>query len=426
MNVHLISAIIKGLWAIDPEAALSYAPLLNNLIGEGMKLEFSFDGQQFNPYAVGAVAPIMAGKWTSWEDVPEGSIAVIPLKGPLMKADQYCGPIGMASIGQIIKKADDSRKIDSIIFDIDSPGGTVDGTVALAEIIANVKKPNLTFANGQMGSGGLWIGSHANEVIAADNKTQIGSVGVILSFADLQPAYEKLGVKFHNIVSNLSPDKNKMFEMIREGKYDEYKKEVLDPLATDFQAAIKKNRPNVKDDQLTGKVYFAENLVGTMIDSIGNFDYAIERARVLAEDYKRKTSSNSNSNTQTAMKKQYSHVNAILGVEKLEATEEGVFLNEDQLQAMDTRLEKAGQDETALATAVQDKEKAEQDLATAQQSITEKDAEIADLKKNAGAESAKVIAETDPKLKSEKSGNITSEKKSFMENLDAVSEEFGL
>jgi len=52
MNIHLISAILKSIWAIDPDAALSYAPLLSNLIGTGMKLEVKFDGQEFKPFGI--------------------------------------------------------------------------------------------------------------------------------------------------------------------------------------------------------------------------------------------------------------------------------------------------------------------------------------------------------------------------------------
>ena len=94
-----------------------------------------------------------------------------------MKNDQYCGPAGMATIGNYIKTADKSEKIDAIILHIDSPGGTVDGTSDLAEIVKNTSKPILAFADGMMGSAAMWIGSATKEIIAANNKTQAGSIG---------------------------------------------------------------------------------------------------------------------------------------------------------------------------------------------------------------------------------------------------------
>lgn len=419
MNIHLISAILKNIWAIDPDAALSYAPLLNNLIGTGMKLEFAFDGQEFNPYAVQAGQAVTKGRLQSWNEFPEGSIAVIPIAGPLMKEDQYCGPAGMASIGKVIRSADKASTIDAIILHIDSPGGTVDGTMDLAEIVSNTSKPIIAFVDGLMASAAIWIGSAADEVIASNNKAQVGSIGVMMSFADVQPAYEAIGVKFHTIVAEQSKDKNALFEAVRSGKYDDYRKEVLNPLAADFIAAIKQNRLGVKEDQLTGKVFFAESVVGSLVDSIGNFDYAVQRASELAAEHKKTIKSTSNP---ISMKKQYASVNTLLEVDQLEAQEEGVFLNEDQVATIDAALEKGSADATALQAANEAKTKAEADLAEAQASITSKDAEIAQLKKTAGAEPAKVISEKETGPAGKNNGNVTDPKATFEDNLKAVEE----
>jgi len=422
MNIHLISTILKSVWAIDPDAALSYAPLLNNLIGTGFKTEFSFDGQKFNPSVIDDFPDDDDIDNEKLEVDRKRKVAVVPIKGPLMKDDQWCGPAGMASIGAYIKELDNDDNIDAILLHIDSPGGTVDGTMDLAEIVANTTKPVVAFADGLMASAAMWIGSAANEIIASNKKTEIGSIGVMLSFADLQPAYEKLGVKFHMIVADQSKDKNRIYEDLRQGKYEEYKKEVLNPLAADFISAIKQNRPGVKDDQLTGKVFFAEDLVGSLVDSIGNFDYAVQRASELAAQHKKELESKTKK--PVSMKKQYAHVNKVLEVDQLEAQEEGVFLNEDQVASIDAAIEKGNKDATNLQAATAAKEKADADLAAAQKTIQEKDAEIAQLKQSAGAESAKVISETEIPAGGEKDANVVSENKSFEENLDAIQKEF--
>jgi protease-4 len=292
----------------------------------------------------------------------------------------------------------------------------------LAEIVSNTSKPIIAFADGLMASAAIWIGSAANEVIASNNKAQVGSIGVMMSFADLQPAYEAIGVKFHSIVADQSKDKNALFEAVRAGKYDDYRKEVLNPLAADFIAAIKQNRPGVKDDQLTGKVFFAESVVGSLVDSIGNFDYAVQRASELADQHKKEL--DSQTKKPVSMKKQYANVNQLLEVEQLEAQEEGVFLNEDQVAAIDTALANGTKAAADLQTATADKKKAEGDLAAAQQSIQEKDAEIAQLKKTAGAEPAKVVSQKETAGAVEKNDNVVSEEKSFEENLEAVRKEF--
>lgn len=416
MNVHLISAILKSIWAIDPDAALSYSPLLHNLVGEGPKVEFDFTGREFAPVVMSPQGTRINPKWGIEESYPEGSVAVIPLKGPLMKEDQYCGPAGMATIGSILKAADRHRDISAIVLHIDSPGGTVDGTADLADIVAGLEKPVVAFADGLMASAALWIGSAADEVMASGGKAEIGSVGVMLSFADVQPAYEKLGVKFHSIVSSLSEEKNRLFNDVREGKYDEYRKEVLDPLARDFIAAMKRNRPGAKEGELTGKLFFAEEVQGTLVDSIGTLEDAVRKAASLAENKKI-----TQSKTTHAMKK-FTKINQVLGVEQLESQDDGVFLNQDQLEALETALDQQAVDASALQEATAGLASAREEVTDANARIEELEAEVATLRTGAGAEPARIVASQDP-VKTDKDANVTSGKKSFLENLEAVERE---
>ena len=424
MNYHLISAIVKGVWAINEESALGYAPLLNNIIGNSA-VAFEFDEEQFKPFSIERSTGNYS-RYSGWDKAPKGSVAVIPISGPMMKNDQYCGPVGMETIGQMIREADDAYNIDGILLKIDSPGGTVDGTVALAEIVENTKKPIIAFADGLMTSAALWVGSSADEIIAATARTQIGSVGVLLTFADLQPAYEKLGVKFHTIVADQSKDKNKMWEDLRAGKYDEYKKQILNPLADDFISHIKTAFPAVTDEHLTGKVFFASDLEGTIVNSIGNFDHAVSRLGQLIDEQKSTSSLNNNN---TATMKKFEAINKVVGAE-LVATDDGVFLNEEQLDKVNTAIEQGVSDAAALETAntaTADAEKAKDtavaDLDAANDTIKSLQAEIEDLKKKPGAETAKAVTESDKIVEEEKDGNVTSDSKSFIENLEAVKEE---
>lgn len=103
--------------------------------------------------------------------------------------------------------------------------------------------------------------------------------------------------------------------------------------------------------------------------------------------------------TPQPMKKQFIKVNEILNVERLESTEgDGVFLNEGQIEALDTKVNALEQEviaEKENATKEKDRaDKAEADLATANNSISDKDKEIAtlttqveNLKKGPGATS---------------------------------------
>ncbi len=263
MKIGIPTALSKGVWAISPEVAFVYGSFVSSLLaGENVQMDVIAE----SPYTT--VASDSSGT--------QKRVRVIPIKGPLTKETQMCGPIGMAEIGNQIMRADSSFDIDAILLDIDTPGGTVDGTIALAEVIRNTKKPIVAFVNGMAASAGMWIASAADKIIASTNFDSVGSIGVMTSFLDMQPMWEAAGVKFHTLLADQSSDKNKMFDEIRAGKYTDYIKERLNPLADAFRTFIRENRPNITDDMLSGKVYHAKDVIGSLVDSIGSFDAAIE------------------------------------------------------------------------------------------------------------------------------------------------------
>jgi protease-4 len=381
--IRLVSAILKGKWYIDPEFAFAQGPVVAGLLNNQPTF-MAITGETQELPAIGvSVAAEEGGKIYGvrhsyrygFDNAPVGSVAIIDVQGALMKEDQDCGPNGTATIGRIIKKADNHPNIIAHVLVVDSPGGTVDGTQALAAIVKSTTKPVVTFVDGLMASAALWIGTSAREVIASTDTDEVGSVGVILNFADMRPVYEKQGVVFHTVVANTSPDKQKSYNDLRAGKYDEMRKEVLDPLDEKFMNAVRENRPAAEDRHLTGKVFFARDVMGVFVDSIGTIETAIVRAAELAEP-----ESDSDSNTNQLSKnitsmKQFTLLNAVLGVPSLESVDEVVSLNEEQLAEIEGALE-----QTNLVVAERDTAFAERNSANAARdlAVTEREAAVAE------------------------------------------------
>jgi ClpP class serine protease len=337
------------------------------------------------------------------------TIGIIQLHGPLMKYDQDCGPMGMLSLTDIFKRNDNNPNLHVHILDIDSPGGTVAGTEEFGDAVRAAKKPTITIVRDLMGSAAVWVGTGSKEVYASKELDEVGSIGVMMSFADLEPYYERLGVKFHSIEAEQSKDKNKIYKDLKKGEYDEYRKTVLNPIADKFISVVKQSRPNVKDDQLTGKVFFARELVGTLIDGIKTFDQVVARAVELAESNsatQSKTASHQSLNN--TMSKTFLNLNKAVGAE-LEVADGGVFLTEEQAALADTALVENEPDTTALAavqterdTAISERDAAITASDTATQTvadrdtrITELEAEVARLGRAPGASSAATVVETD-------------------------------
>jgi signal peptide peptidase SppA len=324
-----------------------------------------------------------------------------------MKYDQDCGPMGMQTLSDIVRSMDKNPNIHAIILRIDSPGGTVAGTQELGDAVAGTSKPVIAITEDLMASAAYWVGSKAKELYASKELDEIGSIGVMTSFADAQPYYERMGVKFHTILADQSKDKNKMFADIQKGDYDQYKKEVLNPLADQFIKVVKESRPNVKEDQLTGKVFFARDVVGSLIDGIKSFDQVVKRAIELS-DAKEKQYAVSPKIQDNSMKKTFLNLNKSVGAE-LEVADGGVFLTEDQAAQVDASLVPAQPDTTALTTAQTERDAAiaqrdsvtaERDtanttIATRDARIAELEAEVTRLQGTAGATSARVAAKTE-------------------------------
>jgi len=439
MNYALISSIVRGAWAIHKDVAEAYAPFIFQMLnGIDTKFENTFsqdinDPKSNIPFAINpkSANPVRYNWYDGFKDAPEGSVAVIPIMGTLMKNDQMCGPMGTASLRRILKAAEQNDNIVGHLFHSDTPGGSVDGTEVFGNEILNAEKPTLDFIDGLEASAGVWLGSNAKYRMASTGLDQIGSIGVLMSFFDFIPHYEAQGIKFHQVVSNLSPDKTKMFDDLRKGKYEEYKKKVLDPIAIEFQNTIKKNLPNVTDDMMTGEVYMAKDLKGIMIDEIGTFDQALEQVADMAK--KRTIVSKPNKNSAKNMEK-FKHVAALLAIASIELDGDNMAsLSKEQLEKIDATLaanettaatlQTAQNDLAAKTTELEEAVTAHSEEITALKAsneeatntlksehataLQEKDDQITALGEGAGAPGAKVVVKSDPDASEGEEGPVT-------------------
>ena len=357
MKFRILSALLRSAWAIDERFAIAHGGIVAGLL----------NGMEFQP----AIKPAEAANSLPFyisEDFEEieasdltisnsNSIAVIPVRGTLMKEDESdCEyfQAGMRTLSERVLEADRDPNVIGIILYIDSPGGTVDGTKAFSETIKSCKKPTVAFVDGIMASGALWIGTSARCVIAQNSTTEIGSIGVMVAFADMQPVWEKEGVKFHRINADQSKDKNKNFTDALAGDYAGIKKEELNPLADQFIAAVKANRPNISNSVFTGKVYFAEEALSLgLIDQIGSFETAVTAVSEMApqQNLQNKPSAISKKPKQISKTMLAPTLIALLQVEAIESTADGVFLSIENIQAIENELSGNQKDiDTANAT----------------------------------------------------------------------------
>lgn len=115
-----------------------------------------------------------------------GQVQVITLHGTMFKEGQFCGPSSAAAFSRDVRQAADNPEISSIVIDLYTPGGQVDGTVERAEAVAYArsKKHVTAFVNSGAYSGGYWVAVEADEIVMSDPTAGTGSIGVVCSYID--------------------------------------------------------------------------------------------------------------------------------------------------------------------------------------------------------------------------------------------------
>ena len=224
-----------------------------------------------------------------WDSAPKGSTAIIPIKGTLLKYGTMC-QYGALELAQLIRLAAAHPNINAIVLDIDSGGGAVNAVAPLTEAIRFVKTTGKPIgASIDMAcSAAYWVASET-DILVADNSisAMVGSIGVMLTFADMAARYEKEGIKIHTVYSKFSGQKNKEMADAMEGDYEAIQTNMLDPLAIRFRDAVKANRKgklNLSDESiLEGKTYFPEEgkSIG-LIDKIGDSMAAVLAVSAMA------------------------------------------------------------------------------------------------------------------------------------------------
>lgn len=135
----------------------------------------------------------------SGKDSSEGSVAIIAIRGTLMKQEtSFSSGTSTVAARKVIRAAASDSSITSILLKIESPGGTVAGTKELADEVKAAAKVKTVWAyiEDLGASAAYWIGSQASR-ISTNQTGLVGSIGTFMVVHDLSEMAAKEGVKVH-------------------------------------------------------------------------------------------------------------------------------------------------------------------------------------------------------------------------------------
>lgn len=205
----------------------------------------------------------------------EEGIAHLYIQGPIGKKlsflEKMCGATDIDLLRDEIDFAVTYPEVNTLLFHVDSPGGSVDGVPELAEYIADISKDKQTVAlvDGLACSAAYYLISGCNSIIALGKTSYIGSVGVYAYLLDESRKYENAGVTPVLIKSGVKKGEGLPGMPITEEMKAGIQSEV-DYLYKNFADFVSKYRPDIdKEKSMNGGSWYAEEaLTRGFIDSI--------------------------------------------------------------------------------------------------------------------------------------------------------------
>lgn len=288
-NRTVLNEILTGQWLISYSGLLQLGHLFTNLDPkaetDSKEKDRSAQLLSFYDKDYNAIRP------GNSSEIPEGSIAVVNIVGPMTKYSSWW----MLGANEIIYQLDflnNVSNVAAIVVYVDGPGGSVAAIPAFIDFAKRKKKPIVALCDASL-SLHRWIPDAIADYQMAENNicARFGSVGVVSSWMDAKKYYEEMGVKVHEVYPDESAHKNEIWRAIQDD--EEKGKQMLktmhlSPMAQKFQEAVRAAHPNLKEEEgvLTGRTFGTDDAIRIgMINKQGNMMEAMQVAKALAEAY---------------------------------------------------------------------------------------------------------------------------------------------
>ena len=218
----------------------------------------------------------------------ENGFGVISLKGSIVRYSNFftdwCGGTSIEIFKSEFKELLADSQVKTIIIDVDSGGGEVNGISDAADMVfaAREQKEIITVASGTMASAAYWIGA-ASEQVYCSRTSEVGSVGVVTQFVDDTAKLEGEGIKIITLTSEQSPDKR-----LDPNNPDDRMKivQVISDIAEVFITSLARYRDttynNIVDNYGRGNVLIGQKSQDQgMIDGIRTISDIMNRRRLM-------------------------------------------------------------------------------------------------------------------------------------------------
>ncbi len=271
---------------LDAERALSRG-LVDELIYEDQleeKIPFYENPRIRRDFAVSTVR-------RDWSDPKTGSIAVINAIGSIHSGRGVPGQsIGAETIIRSLRAARENSSVDAILLRVDSGGGSVIASDAIAREVAlcsegDEAKPIVVSMGSTAASGGYYIAAHADRIIAYST-TLTGSIGVVAPVPGIEQLLEKQMISWDVVKTSESADFGSIYRPFTEEE-EEKMRSYIDTAYDNFVRTVAEGREmeiEEVEEYARGRVWTGRQAEERgLVDSLGGIPAAIEALTELAD-----------------------------------------------------------------------------------------------------------------------------------------------
>lgn len=265
----LTQALSGQPWAITPQ-------MLDHLQQLAASGKHMVSEEQVTPEATAQKVPLVKANGRS--------VGVVTFHGVVMNRcpdwATWYGYLSPQTFAREIRALADDPTVSSIVISVDSPGGTVAGTVEAAEAVtyARGRKKVTAVVNDTACSAAYWVASQASEIVVSPTSIT-GSIGCIISHLDYSKALSDWGVVATYIRSAVKKALGQPYEPLSDAARAEFQA-MVDSVHAQFTAAVAKGRRKarnvVAEQWATGEVWTGgEAITAGLADRLGTLSTVI-------------------------------------------------------------------------------------------------------------------------------------------------------
>jgi signal peptide peptidase SppA len=264
---HIIEQVYYKPWFITPEGYASVRTVVES------KFAQSIDGTDDN----NALTMLIRQRTPACVDANGiGHVNMLGVLGnKLSKIEESCGNTDYQRVASEISGLIDAG-VSGIMFDIDSPGGTVAGNAELVDMIQSIPVPTVAFTDSQMCSAAYNVAASCKYIFATKSAT-IGSIGCIIPWVDKSEMWSDAGLKFDPITNKDADLKSAMHGPSLTSEQREYLQAYVEEAYSQFKGNVLRNR-KVPSSAMRGQGFLGtQALKNNLIDGLLTKDAAYSK-----------------------------------------------------------------------------------------------------------------------------------------------------